>query len=165
LTRKEAGYIAEILTLAGLQAGKNVMVDGSLRHADWYVVFIQRLRKEFRNLRIAIIHVNAPREAVFQRAAERAIHTGRIVPHHLLSEVLQQVPRSVEKLAPLVDYHVEIWNAPNEDLALVTPGETWESFCSQWIQTCAWIPSEKVLQKHLSNRNLRAVKVLNGEQY
>jgi Zeta toxin len=36
LTNKEAGYIAEILTLAGLQAGKNVIVDGSLRRVKWY---------------------------------------------------------------------------------------------------------------------------------
>ena len=35
LTNKEAGYIAEILTLAGLQAGKNVIVDGSLRRVKW----------------------------------------------------------------------------------------------------------------------------------
>ena len=33
MTRKEAGYVVEILTLAALQAGKNVLVDGSLR--DW----------------------------------------------------------------------------------------------------------------------------------
>jgi len=31
MTRKEAGYIVEILTLAALQAGENVLVDGSLR--------------------------------------------------------------------------------------------------------------------------------------
>ena len=36
LTNKEAGYIAEILTLAGLQSGKNVIVDGSLRRVQWY---------------------------------------------------------------------------------------------------------------------------------
>lgn len=69
LTRKEAGYIAEILTLAGLLAGKNVLVDGSLRDAEWYKQYFQRLRHDFPALRIAILHVTAPREAVFQRAA------------------------------------------------------------------------------------------------
>jgi predicted kinase len=73
LTMKEAGYIAEILTLAGLEAGKNVLVDGSLRRASWYREHFARLRKDFNHLglRIAIIHVTAPREAVFQRAAVR----------------------------------------------------------------------------------------------
>lgn len=69
LTRKEAGYIAEILTLAGLQAGKNVLVDGSLRDSEWYKKYFARLRRDFKYLRIAIIHVTAPRDAVFQRAA------------------------------------------------------------------------------------------------
>jgi hypothetical protein len=69
LTGKEAGFITEILSLAGLQAGKNVLVDGSLRDADWYQTYFGRLRREFPALRIAIIHVTAPRDAVFQRAA------------------------------------------------------------------------------------------------
>jgi len=69
LTNKEAGYIAEILTLAGLQSGKNVLVDGSLRRADWYREYFARLRSEFPDLHLAIIHVVAPREAIFRRAS------------------------------------------------------------------------------------------------
>ena len=69
LTNKEAGYISEILTLAALRMGKNVLVDGSLRQADWYKEYFGRLRSEFPDLRIAIIHVVAPREAIFQRAS------------------------------------------------------------------------------------------------
>lgn len=69
---KEAGYMAEILTLAGLQAGKNVIVDGSLRRAHWYREYFAYLREEFPELRIAIIHVTAPRDAVFRRAAVSA---------------------------------------------------------------------------------------------
>jgi Zeta toxin len=68
LTRKEAGFIAEILTLAALQGGKNVLQDGSLRDSDWYQTYFERLRREFPKVRHAIIHVTAPREAVFQRA-------------------------------------------------------------------------------------------------
>lgn len=68
LTNKEAGFIAEILTLAALQGGKNVMQDGSLRDSDWYQTYFERLRREFPKVRQAIIHVTAPREAVFQRA-------------------------------------------------------------------------------------------------
>jgi predicted kinase len=178
LTNKEAGYIAEILTLAGLRSGKNVIVDGSLRCSTWYRNYFARLRLDFPSLRIAIIHVTAPREAVFQRAAvsvcgrnmcvaafekivgssmnvyttpfadsvlvgisprcnnkERAIHTKRIVPRELLEEALEQVPRSVRELSPLVDYHVELRNETGAaDIELVTPGVTWVSFTSQWAQ-------------------------------
>lgn len=69
LTQKEAGYISEILTMAALLAGKNVLVDGSLRDADWYSKYIQRLRIDFPILRISILHVLAPRAAIFQQAA------------------------------------------------------------------------------------------------
>jgi len=73
LTRKEAGFIAEILTLAGLQSGKNVLVDGSLRDWEWYKVYFDRMRREFPSLRLAILHITAPREAVFHRAAVSAV--------------------------------------------------------------------------------------------
>jgi predicted kinase len=159
LTRKEAGLMAEILTLAGLQAGKNVLVDGSLRDHYWYRQYFARLRSDFPALRIAILHVTAPPETVFQRAEvrglgrivlllanyllllltallqERALVTGRVVPRDLLAKVLEQVPRSVKILAPLVDYHVELRNASdNDDIELVTEGETWETFKSHWVQ-------------------------------
>ena len=68
LTRKEAGFITEILTMAGLQAGKNVLVDGSLRDASWYKGYFMKLRVEYSHIRLAIIHVTAPREKVFERA-------------------------------------------------------------------------------------------------
>ena len=74
LTNKEAGYIAEILMLASLKAGKNVICDGSLRHTVWYRALFARLRREFEDLRIAILHVTAPRQVVFQRAAVRHVH-------------------------------------------------------------------------------------------
>ena len=68
MTRKEAGYIVEILTLAALQAGKNVLVDGSLRDWEWYSTYYDRLREEFPSSKIALLHVVAPREAIFARA-------------------------------------------------------------------------------------------------
>ena len=133
LTNKEAGFISEILTLAALQAGKNVLLDGSLRDAEWYQTYFARLREEFPSVRQAILHVTAPRQAVFQRAAERAKATGRVVPQELLEEALEQVPRSVEKLAPLVDYYAELNNA--DEVELVKPeGSTWDDFRGVWNQ-------------------------------
>jgi hypothetical protein len=154
LTRKEAGFIAEILTLAGLQAGKNVLVDGSLRDSKWYISYFERLHEEFPNLRHAIVHVTAPREAVFQRAFMRAMTTGRVVPREVLERALDQVPRSVKVLAPLVDYFCEINNAPGApDVELITEGETWETFESKWIQTCAWVPNRRKFLRQSPNMN------------
>lgn len=68
MTRKEAGYIVELLTLAALQAGKNVLVDGSLRDYEWYLTYFERLRQEYPSLKIMLLHIVAPKEAIYQRA-------------------------------------------------------------------------------------------------
>ena len=66
---------------------------------------------------------------------ERALQTGRIVPRDLLAKTIEEVPRSMRKLAPLVDYHVELMNDPSTpDIEIVTPGETWQRFTSNWVQ-------------------------------
>lgn len=61
--------MSEILTLAGLQEGKNVLVDGSLREASWYEIFFDKLRAKYPHVRLAIIHVSAPKELVLKRAS------------------------------------------------------------------------------------------------
>ena len=66
---------------------------------------------------------------------DRAISTGRVVPKEVLTEAIEQDPKSVKILAPLVDYFVEVEYAPGAgDIELVTEGETWQSFESKWIQ-------------------------------
>lgn len=161
LTRKEAGYVAEVLTLAALQAGKNVLVDGSLRDSAWYQTYFARLRREYPTVKIAILHVVAPREAVFHRAAERAVKTGRVVPQETLEMALEQVPKSVKVLAPLADYFCELNNCPDakdieivtdgqilEDIEIVTDGQSWDTFQSNWLQTCAWVPHQGKKRRH-----------------
>lgn len=66
-TRKEAGMITEILTKAALESGKNVSVDGSLRDAIWYRNYFVSLRNTYPAIKLGIIHVTAPMEAILQR--------------------------------------------------------------------------------------------------
>lgn len=70
---------------------------------------------------------------------KRAIKTGREVPEETLDEAIGQVPVSVNKLSPLVDYFCEIDNSQDSgDITIKTPGITWESFKMNWMQTCPW---------------------------
>ena len=141
MTRKEVGFIGEIIALSALQRGMNVLIDGTLRDCDWHKRYIERLRKDFPSLKIAILHIVAPKRAVLERVQKRAAETGWIVPTDIIEETLEQVPRSVAALSPLVDYTCELNNAPgNDDIELLTEGETWESFTSHWLQTCAYVP-------------------------
>lgn len=137
LTRKEAGVVSEILTEAALRRGQNVLVDGSLRNASWYLDHFMDLRTRYPSLQIAIVHVTAPREAVFERAANRAQVTGRVVPRDLLEQVMEEVPKSVEILSSKVDFCVEILNPPDaDDVEIVTGGITWDFFRKVWKQSC-----------------------------
>mmetsp|Transcript_14316 Transcript_14316/g.21193 ORF Transcript_14316/g.21193 Transcript_14316/m.21193 type:complete len:414 (-) Transcript_14316:100-1341(-) len=147
LTKKEAGYIAEILTLAALKKNKNVLVDGSLRDTQWYKEYFVLLRRDYPKLRISILHIVAPREAVFARAKARGDVTGRIVPRETIEESLEQVPKSVNILGPLTDYFAELDNSPQkENIELITPkAETWDHFSNNWLQTCAFRPKQKLI--------------------
>lgn len=141
LTHKEAGYICEIVTAAALQRGNNVLVDGSLKDYEWYEEYFERLHEEYTLLRIAIVHITAPRASVIERAKNRAKDTGRVVPPDTLKLSLKQVPISVSKLASKVDFFCEIDNSPNlNEVKLVTESITWDSFRDNWAQTCPWVP-------------------------
>ena len=148
LTRKEAGYITEILTFAALQAGKNVLVDGSLKDHAWYAEYISSLRVKYPKLRISILHIVAPKDAIFERAKKRALVTGRAVPREALENAIVEVPKSVAILRNSVDYYCALNNKPGvDDITILTEGITWDDFASNWNQTCAWIPKKKTTKK------------------
>jgi len=115
LTRKEAGMMAEVLTNFALEKGMNVLVDGSLKDAVWYENYFLKLRECYPNLRIGIIHVTAPTEAIFERVQQRGKSTGRVVPMDALIRSIKEVPKAVEQLRKSVDFFMEIHNPPEED--------------------------------------------------
>ena len=41
-----------MLTIAGLENGQNVLVDGSMRNASWYLNYISDLRHQFPYLKV-----------------------------------------------------------------------------------------------------------------
>lgn len=136
-TRKESGMIAELLTEAALQRHQNVLVDGTLRNSTWYQEYFQNLRSRYPRLRIGILHVTAPREAVLERAMSRAKVTGRVVPRDLLERTMLEVPKSIQILSKLVDFSVELNNPPDSNtVEIATQGITWESFQNTWKQSC-----------------------------
>mmetsp|Transcript_120068 Transcript_120068/g.179388 ORF Transcript_120068/g.179388 Transcript_120068/m.179388 type:complete len:331 (+) Transcript_120068:287-1279(+) len=104
LTRKEAGMMAEILTVAALERGQNVLVDGSLRDAPWYQMYFLSLRETFPQIKLGIIHVTAPIKAIFERVKRRGESTGRVVPEDVLLNSIEQVPKSVMILKQQVDF-------------------------------------------------------------
>lgn len=69
----------------------------------------------------------------------RAKVTGRVVPEETLEMALKQVPISIEKLSPQVDYFCELDNSLDSgEITIKTPGVTWDSLRNNWLQTCPW---------------------------
>ncbi|CAM9109153.1 unnamed protein product [Phaeothamnion confervicola] len=136
-THKEAGYIAEVLILAALDQGRNVLVDGSLRNAVWYETYINGLRRRYPAAQLAILHVTASEEMVLRRAAQRSTQTGRAIPLPVLLDTLHTVPPAVARLAPLADYAVHIENEHDGgEPMLRTAGETWDCFRRKFQEAC-----------------------------
>lgn len=123
LTQKEVGYMSELLTLYALREGKNVLVDGSLRNAEWHKVYIQSVRDQYPDIRIGIVHVVAPLETVVARCIRREKITGRHVPQELVVASMEQHPISIRKLAASVDVVITLLNedTPPEDSITAHP--------------------------------------------
>ncbi len=115
LTQKEVGYIAEVLNKVALGLGKNVLTDGSLRNAQWYIEYISSLKKEYKNLKIAIIYVTASIDTILLRARNRASTTGRVVPEDVILDTFNQLPKSIEALSPFVNYVAAFENENEND--------------------------------------------------
>lgn len=170
LTQREVGYISEVMTLDALMNGKNVIVDGSLRHVDWYASYIDSLRKRFPILKIAIMEVSAPAKTTLSRALKRAEISGRVVPVHVLEESIRQVPLAVAQLKPLADYTCTLRNddcvtaadasgesevkCSEPELVRTSSGSlSWPDFRSVWKMSCAFSS-----RKHRSTSSLLSVE-------
>jgi len=127
LVHKESGYIAEIAEAAAFDRSFNLLVDGSLRDHQWYRSLFRRIRRHHKNYRIAILHVTARPETVYQRAGQRSESTGRVVPKAVLDDALYSVPRSVQLLAPYADFVMEINNDGGTPVPLTTE---WQEFAA-----------------------------------
>lgn len=115
LTQREVGYISEVLTMIALEAGKNAIVDSSMRDAAWFAKYFDCLHERFPKLKIAILSIEANPLSIFQRANKRAKVTGRLVPERVIWDALERVPRTVEFLRPKVDFFARIVNEDGAD--------------------------------------------------
>lgn len=128
LTHKESGYIAELIERAAAAEGKNILVDGSLRNADWHERQLVRLRAKYPAYRIAILLVTASPATIYTRAERRAAVTGREIPRAVLDEAIAQVPPAFQRVTPLADYTAVITNDTDATPPSFQPPASLEGF-------------------------------------
>lgn len=111
LTHLESSMLVEIAQEVALQRRMNVWIDGSLSNYDWTVSQLRRIRGNFPNYRIAVVHVSASETAIMERCERRAKATGRVVPVEKIRNSLHASVRTVQALShPLVDFVAMVRN-------------------------------------------------------
>lgn len=108
---------------------------------------MERIRKEYPEYRMAIVHVTASDETIRLRVKSRAEKSGRDVPSDLLEKSISQVPKSVKALSPCVDVTFTIRNEDEQPIQLIPNNkdnihvddeeekeisEAWEKFRATW---------------------------------
>lgn len=138
-TRKETGYVSETLTLAALQAGRNVVFYASCKDTTWYRRrWIPFLRYHCHGLRVALLHVTAAPEVALGRARQRARalrQADGLDEQAFLRQLTLKIPRACRELRHVVDYYGEIRNNPGDrDLDLLVGGADWSTFTQTFDQ-------------------------------
>jgi Zeta toxin len=166
LTRKECGFIAELLLLAGLQNGRNVVFDSAMRDTKWVSSFIGTLKTRcatemfglLTKIKVALLHITAPTEVILQRARMKSAETGRQIAEESILKSLEAIPASLKEVQNLVDFYCEISNGV-DSYELVSGDLDWDGFQRTFLQTCAWKPGMNGKQKiqYLSPRETEDV--------
>ena len=81
VTQKEAGFMAEILTLAALECAMNIIVDGSLKDSMFYECHFRQLKRECPKLCLAIFLISAPLEDIYERVVVSRKCQGKSFPY------------------------------------------------------------------------------------
>lgn len=130
---KEAGYICELLTLAALQAGSNVWIDGPLQDVTWRLQQFETLKSLHPKLKIALIHVTAPLEVIVERNEQQAEITGYPIPLEYTQARLEQIPDRAQAVKSHVDFFCTIHNpGGGRDFDLLEM--TWKEFTTNFQQ-------------------------------
>lgn len=127
---KESLLIAEVIKLAAIAKGCNVIVDGSMRSEEWYEREWARVRVQEPRYRIAILLVTAPQELVHQRVFQRGMQTGREIPRSVIDDSISRALGTFFRLRPLADYAAHFDNGGMEPT--IVPPETMQGFRDAW---------------------------------
>lgn len=108
----EACTIHEILFREAIYEKKHVIIDSSLRNGEFFRDLLIKWKSSsfLYEYEITIVHVIASLETCLRRADKRAKDTGRIVPKESIEQSIEQCPKSIKLLEPLVTNVITFFN-------------------------------------------------------
>jgi hypothetical protein len=101
--------------LDALDKHRNVLIDASLRTTSGYLQYFKELRASYPILKIAIVCVESNVFTILERAKQRALVTGRLVPEKFIINSLKEIVHSMNTLVPHIDFYAKIVNEDNSD--------------------------------------------------
>lgn len=101
--RGEIGCISETIFWEAAFCSYSIWYDSSLRHGEFFAKLLSELRRDFPHYQVGVIHVHTGKEKVYQRAKQRALITGRVVPETEITKSIEQVPVALNILRNAVD--------------------------------------------------------------
>jgi hypothetical protein len=111
-----------------------VILDSSLKDANWYIQLIQQIRLEHKCFKVAMIHVTCSECLLVPRVKEQARETHREFSEDDVFLPLQYIHRSIELVKPVVDNFFVIWNDVCEGDPQLKDA-TWEEFTTTFSQS------------------------------
>jgi len=99
----EANMMADVAQFEAINQRQTILRDGTLSNGDFYRGEFQRLRRDFPEYKIAVVHVTADEPTIKQRIEDRARETGRTVDDWYWRQCIERIPASLEKVSKLVD--------------------------------------------------------------
>jgi hypothetical protein len=155
LMRKESSFLAELLLLAALQSGRNVVFDSAMRNSEWFLNLTQIFKRECAQRalgllihpKIALFHITAPVDLICERSEKKSKETGRVIKKESILKSLETIPSSIEIVRPSVDFFCEINNGADSYSIVKGDVTEWDSFHTTFLQACAWKPGMKGKQR------------------
>jgi hypothetical protein len=165
LMRQESSFMAELLLMAALQTGRNVVFDSAMRSPGWFLNLIYMLkskcsRESFGMLtspKTALFHITAQIDLILQRAKKKSVETGRVIHQDSILKSLETIPSSIKVVRPSVDFYCEIENGSDSYCIVNGSAKDWEEFHTVFLQACAWKPGMKGKQRMEQNVSFQEV--------
>lgn len=108
LVQEESGRIAEKVFFRALQENKNIIVDGTLRHTEYFRNLISKIRREKPQYGMVILFVDAEEKTLLARVQDRFEDNGRFSPSEVVLDTKRFAGESVGILQKLTDSTVRV---------------------------------------------------------
>jgi len=145
LLHEESCIISDIILRKAMWIGLGVILDGTLRNADYYKQLIGELKMTYSNYKYGIIYVLAEWKTIMNRCIKRSWETQRTVPLHILEKSYNSTENSYQILKNEVDWIYRFDN--NNEFPILLDNKSISEFVSQFDKIRDGVIEKKIINQ------------------